>query len=124
MRALAHFGTRRWTATLHGRAAEARDHHPTSASASTRSISAREGAQSHRHQHPDVLNDCVAELRDVAGAEYAAQVPAVESHLRAGHWHWTRPVPLATSLGGKVMGSAGPRAHRRSDRAARAGRSA
>ena len=56
---------------------------------------------------PDVLNDCVADCAMSLVLNTLRKFPQSESHLRAGHWHGRGPFPLATSLGGKVMGVLG-----------------
>ena len=56
---------------------------------------------------PDVLNDCVADCAMSLVLNTLRKFPQSESHLRAGHWEGRGPFPLATSLGGKVMGVLG-----------------
>jgi lactate dehydrogenase-like 2-hydroxyacid dehydrogenase len=56
---------------------------------------------------PDVLNDCVADCAMSLVLNTLRRFPQSESHLRAGHWPVRGPFPLATSLGGKVLGVLG-----------------
>ena len=56
---------------------------------------------------PDVLNDCVADCAMSLVLNTLRRFPQSERHLRAGHWQGRGPFPLATSLGGKVMGVLG-----------------
>ncbi len=56
---------------------------------------------------PDVLNDCVADTALALVLNTLRKFPQSEGHLRAGQWPARGPFPLATSLGGKVLGVLG-----------------
>jgi lactate dehydrogenase-like 2-hydroxyacid dehydrogenase len=56
---------------------------------------------------PDVLNECVADTALALILNTVRKFPQSEQHLRAGKWAASGPYPLATSLGGKVLGILG-----------------
>ncbi len=56
---------------------------------------------------PDVLNECVADTAIALVLSTLRKLPQCEAYLRAGQWAAKGPYPLATSLGGKVMGILG-----------------
>jgi lactate dehydrogenase-like 2-hydroxyacid dehydrogenase len=55
---------------------------------------------------PDVLNDCVADCAMALVLNTLRKFPQSEAYLRAGNW-LKGPYPLASSLGGKVLGVLG-----------------
>ena len=56
---------------------------------------------------PDVLNECVADTAIALVLNTLRKLPQSEAYLRAGSWAGKGPYPLATSLGGKIMGILG-----------------
>ena len=56
---------------------------------------------------PDVLNDCVADTALALILNTLRRMPQSEAYLRAGKWAARGPYPLATSVGGKVLGILG-----------------
>src|SRR3954464_10536734 len=56
---------------------------------------------------PEVLNDCVADTALALILNTLRKMPQAEAYLRAGKWAARGPYPLATSLGGKVLGILG-----------------
>lgn len=56
---------------------------------------------------PDVLNDCVADTALALTLNMMRKFARAEEYLRAGQWAAKGGYPLATALGGKVMGILG-----------------
>ena len=56
---------------------------------------------------PDVLNDCVADTALALVMNTVRKFPQSERYLRAGNWASRGPYPLATSVGGKILGILG-----------------
>ena len=56
---------------------------------------------------PDVLNDCVADTALALVLNTLRKLPQSEQYLRAGNWASRGPYPLATSVGGKILGILG-----------------
>lgn len=56
---------------------------------------------------PDVLNECVADTAMALVLNMLRRFPQSERYLRAGDWDARGAYPLATSLGGKVLGILG-----------------
>jgi len=56
---------------------------------------------------PDVLNDCVADTALALVLNTLRKLPQSEQYLRGGNWASRGPYPLATSVGGKILGILG-----------------
>jgi len=56
---------------------------------------------------PDVLNECVADTAMALVLNTLRKFPQSEGYLRSGYWGTRGTYPLATSLGGKVLGILG-----------------
>jgi lactate dehydrogenase-like 2-hydroxyacid dehydrogenase len=56
---------------------------------------------------PDVLNNCVADCAMALVLNTLRKFPQSEAYLRSGLWPTRGPYPLATSVGGKILGILG-----------------